>query len=95
MFKHLCEIYAEVLKRDPAYREYLARIGEIYFGIRPPSTNRGFKGFLSNFLQSFAKDTDEEMGEEDTEAPSGSAATTRTSNNISSQTPITRGEDLD
>lgn len=84
-FTVLCEIYASSLSRDPSFKDYLTRIGEIYFGIRPPPTNRGFGGLLSNFLQSFAEDNDEEMGDDEpTSVPSQSSVSQ----------PVV-GEDLD
>lgn len=80
----LCEIYANSLGRDPAFKDYLIRIGDLYFGIKPPQTNRGLGGFLSNFLQSFAEDNDEEMDDEASSVPSQSSVS-----------QVVGGEDLD
>lgn len=83
----MCEIYAHSLNRDPAFKDYLTRIGELYFGIRPPQTNRGFGDILSNLFQSFAEDNDEEMREDLGE-------TSRTQSRPTLSQPI-GGEDLD
>ena len=36
-FTVLCEQYQPSLKRDPVYLEYLDRIGQLFFGLPPPS----------------------------------------------------------
>lgn len=69
-FNILRELYATALKRDPAYNEYLTRIGELYFGLRAPSQQRDM-GFLSSFFHSFLEDGDDDN---ETSGPSKSLA---------------------
>lgn len=83
-----------VLKRDPSYKEYLIRIGELYFGIKPPQNRSGFGGFINNFLQSFMEEGDEEMVEDE------NSSNTQQSNERQSATQqqprsAVGGEDLD
>ena len=35
-FTELCDKYQPSLKRDPAYAEYLDKIGQHFFGLPPP-----------------------------------------------------------
>lgn len=62
VFTILCEKYQTSLKRDPTYREYLDKIGQIFFGVPPPpSSSQGLFGlFPSNFLQSILGGADED-----------------------------------
>jgi len=59
----LCEHYQPSLKRDPTYREYLDRIGQIYFGLPPPrvSSNQGmFGNLIQSLIGSLEGDSDSE-----------------------------------
>lgn len=58
-FRTLCEHYSTTLSRDPSYKDYIQRIGEIYFGLAPPR-EQAPGGFLGNLLQSLLDDDDEE-----------------------------------
>jgi len=45
LFTVLCEQYRVSIGRDPAYRKYLDRIAQLFFGVPPPSsTSRGAGG---------------------------------------------------
>lgn len=57
-FTVLCEQYQSSIRRDPIYVEYLDRIGQLFFGLPPPRTNR--QGLLENLLQSLLVGPDEE-----------------------------------
>lgn len=36
----LCDKYRLTLGRDPSYQEYLDKIAQIFFGVRPPPNSR-------------------------------------------------------
>ena len=59
-FRLLCDLYATALSRDPEYKRYLTRIGELYFGIKPPNRNQAMGGILGNLLQSLMDDDDDD-----------------------------------
>ncbi|XP_046361245.1 Golgi to ER traffic protein 4 homolog [Haliotis rufescens] len=50
VFTILCEKYEPSLKRDPSYKEYLDKIGQIFFGVPPPQVSQGLFGNLLNSL---------------------------------------------
>ncbi|CAL4105869.1 unnamed protein product, partial [Meganyctiphanes norvegica] len=50
-FTVLCEQYQMSLKRDPTYREYLDRIGQLFFNLPPPRPQQGPGGLFGNLLQ--------------------------------------------
>ncbi|XP_033630590.1 Golgi to ER traffic protein 4 homolog [Asterias rubens] len=52
-FTVLCEQYQPSLKRDPVYLEYLDRIGQLFFGLPPPSGPSAGGGMFDNLLRSF------------------------------------------
>lgn len=58
-FKTLCDLYATALSRDPSYKQYLVRIGELYFGLKQPARPQGFGGIFGNLLQSLMEDMDD------------------------------------
>ncbi|KAK4009808.1 Golgi to ER traffic protein 4 homolog [Daphnia magna] len=68
-FAILCEYYQPSLKRDPSYKDYLDRIGQIYFGMPPP---RGMsnQGMFGNLIQSLMGSLDGDSDSEDTTARS-------------------------
>lgn len=55
-FRTLCELYATALTRDLSYKQYLVRIGELYFGVPKPQRPQGFGNFLGTFMQSLFED---------------------------------------
>ncbi|KAH3872275.1 Golgi to ER traffic protein 4 homolog [Dreissena polymorpha] len=69
VFVVLCEKYQTSISRDPSYREYLDKIGQIFFGVPPPkSQSQG--GFLGNLIHSL-------LGEDgDNMSPSGTTSHT-------------------
>ena len=54
LFTVLCEQYRVSIGRDPAYRKYLDRIAQLFFGVPPPSsTSRGpGGGIFGNLMAS-------------------------------------------
>lgn len=62
-FAVLCEQYELSIKRDPCYVQYLDKIGQIFFGLKPQQQQTGglFGRFLDNFLSGFDDDSDEEL----------------------------------
>ncbi|CAI9727421.1 Hypothetical predicted protein [Octopus vulgaris] len=60
LFTILCEKYETSINRDPAYKEYLDRIGQLFFGLPPPKQSP--HGILGNLLQSlFGAEDDREQ----------------------------------
>jgi len=51
MFTILCEQYQISLNRDPCYRQYLDKIGQLFFNIPPPRPHN--QGLFGSILQSF------------------------------------------
>lgn len=51
MFTILCEQYQISLNRDPCYRQYLDKIGQLFFNIPPPRPRN--QGLFGSLLQSF------------------------------------------
>lgn len=68
-FTILCEQYQPSIKRDPCYIQYLDKIAQIFFGVRPPQRQNG--GFFGNLLQNFLGSLDEDS---DDEAPQASTS---------------------
>ncbi|KAJ8318901.1 hypothetical protein KUTeg_003992 [Tegillarca granosa] len=67
VFTILCEKYQTSIKRDPTYREYLDRIGQLFFGLPPPKTQP--QGMFGNLLQSLmgaGNDDDEDIMQQST-----------------------------
>lgn len=62
MFVVICEQYEPSIKRDPCYVQYLDKIGQIFFGIKPPQQQS--QGIFGNFLQTFLGDLDDDSDEE-------------------------------
>lgn len=62
-FLVLCSQYQPSIKRDPCYTQYLDKIGQIFFGIKPrqQQQNQGLFGNLFNsLLGSLDDDSDDE-----------------------------------
>ncbi|EGI70460.1 PREDICTED: Golgi to ER traffic protein 4 homolog [Acromyrmex echinatior] len=51
VFAVLCEQYQISLNRDPCYRQYLDKIGQLFFNIPPPRPRN--QGLFGSLLQSF------------------------------------------
>ncbi|XP_043282213.1 Golgi to ER traffic protein 4 homolog [Venturia canescens] len=63
VFTVLCEQYQLSINRDPTYRTYLDKIGQIFFKVPPPRPNN--HGFLGSILQSFLTGLAEEYSEDE------------------------------
>lgn len=51
-FTVLCEKYQLSIERDPVYKEYLDRIGQLFFGLPPKPSNKGMmEGILGDLMQ--------------------------------------------
>lgn len=61
-FTVLCEQYQPSIKRDPCYVQYLDKIGQIFFGVKPPQRQNG--GFLGNFIQNFLGGLDDDSDDD-------------------------------
>lgn len=73
----LCEQYELSIKRDPCYIQYLDKIGQIFFGLKPPQRQQtgGLLGtFIDNFLGGFDDDSDDDV-------PQASTSTGRMADN--------------
>ncbi|KAL1494132.1 hypothetical protein ABEB36_009778 [Hypothenemus hampei] len=65
-FAILCEQYQKSLQRDPCYVQYLDKIGQIFFGIRPPQEKRSggiFGSFLDSFIGSLDEESDDDLAQ--------------------------------
>ena len=51
LFTVLCEQYRVAIGRDPAYKKYLDRIGQLFFGVPPPKRQAG-GGIFGNLMAS-------------------------------------------
>ncbi|KAG5892853.1 hypothetical protein JTB14_022174 [Gonioctena quinquepunctata] len=71
-FATLCEQYEPSLKRDPCYVQYLDKIGQLFFGLKPPEQQRG--GFFGNFLENFLSGLDEDSDDETPQASTSSSS---------------------
>ncbi|XP_022912090.1 Golgi to ER traffic protein 4 homolog [Onthophagus taurus] len=67
-FTVLCQQYEPSIKRDPCYVQYLDKIGQIFFGLKPPPQTG--KAFFDNFIQSFLNAEDD--SEDEVTLPSSS-----------------------
>ncbi|XP_076309076.1 Golgi to ER traffic protein 4 homolog isoform X2 [Tachypleus tridentatus] len=68
VFTVLCEMYQPSINRDPAYPEYLSKIGQIFFGLPAPPKQQGL---LNNLVQSLLEGLEEEdiSGDSDIATP--------------------------
>lgn len=85
-FAVLCEQYEPSIKRDPCYIQYLDKIGQIFFGIKPPQQKRS--GFFGNFLDTLLNGLDDES-DDDNSTPQASTSTKNT------RKPLIEHADLD
>ncbi|XP_012257448.1 Golgi to ER traffic protein 4 homolog [Athalia rosae] len=70
-FTILCEQYQMSLNRDPLYRQYLEKIGQVFFNVSPPRPRS--QGFVGTLLQSLFNGVEEEdSDEEQRNAPTSS-----------------------
>jgi len=65
----LCERYQLSLKRDPTYRDYLDRVGQIYFGLPPPRSATD-QGVLGNLIQTLMGNLEGDSESDDAAGPS-------------------------
>ncbi|KAK3090317.1 hypothetical protein FSP39_010901 [Pinctada imbricata] len=59
VFSILCEKYQTSISRDPSYKEYLDKIGQLFFGLPPPKKQN--QGLFGNLLQSLLGEDDDSM----------------------------------
>ncbi|XP_023016354.2 Golgi to ER traffic protein 4 homolog isoform X1 [Leptinotarsa decemlineata] len=76
-FAVLCEQYEPSLKRDPCYVQYLDKIGQLFFGLKPPEQQSG--GFLGNILENFFSGLDDDS---DDDTPQASTSASVSKNNL-------------
>jgi len=56
-FTVLCEKYQPSIERDPVYKEYLDKIGQLFFGLPPKPSNKGMMGgIIGDLMQSLMGD---------------------------------------
>ncbi|VDD82975.1 unnamed protein product [Mesocestoides corti] len=67
----LCAHYRPQISRDPSYAEYLEKISQVYFGVKP--RNNPFTGMLSNLVRMLGDDHGGDDG--DTAVGAGSPST--------------------
>ncbi len=73
----LCAQYKPQLSRDPSYEEYLEKIGQVYFGVKPKGDP--FSGLFSNLVRMLGDDgEDEDDGEDGQEGHSSGPAPSTT-----------------
>ncbi|KZC13777.1 PREDICTED: Golgi to ER traffic protein 4 homolog [Dufourea novaeangliae] len=63
VFTVLCEQYQISLNRDPCYRQYLDKIGQLFFDI--PSPRPRIQGVFGSLLQSFFNDLEDEDSDDE------------------------------
>lgn len=63
MFTVLCEQYQISLNRDPYYRQYLDKIGQLFFNIPPPRPRN--QGLFGSLLQSFFNGLEDDESDEE------------------------------
>lgn len=71
-FAVLCEQYQNSIKRDPCYIQYLDKIGQIFFGVKPPEEKKS-GGLFGNLIESFLGGLDDDS---DDDAPQETQAST-------------------
>jgi len=62
-FAILCEQYQNSIGRDPCYVQYLDKIGQIFFGVKPPEEKKS-GGLFGNLIESFLGGLDDESDED-------------------------------
>lgn len=63
VFTILCEQYQISLNRDPYYRQYLDKIGQLFFNIPPPRPRN--QGLIGTLLQSFFNGLEDDESDEE------------------------------
>ncbi|KAI1301874.1 Golgi to ER traffic protein 4 -like protein [Halotydeus destructor] len=58
-FKSLCEEYDDELSKETSFKALIGRIGQLYFGLKPPPKNTGLGGIFGNLLQSLMDDNED------------------------------------
>lgn len=98
-FTILVERYKPSLDRDPAYIDYVHKIGEVYFGLPPPSKPGAARSnFLSNLFSSFLNVDEEESDGDGEDAPTSSLPQTAAAHRPTTAKPSQQmqiAEDLD
>ncbi|ERL84427.1 hypothetical protein D910_01859 [Dendroctonus ponderosae] len=62
-FAVLCEQYQKSLERDPCYLQYLDKIGQLFFGLKPPQPKKSgglFGSLIDNFLEGLEDGSDDD-----------------------------------
>ncbi|KAL1452911.1 hypothetical protein WDU94_007095 [Cyamophila willieti] len=74
-FNTLCQQYQTSIKRDPAYADYLNKIGQLFFGIQPARPAAPVGGFFGNILSSLMSNLEEgnDFDDEDDNEPTALA----------------------
>ncbi|KAF7266623.1 hypothetical protein GWI33_020122 [Rhynchophorus ferrugineus] len=62
-FAVLCEQYQNSIRRDPCYVQYLDKIGQIFFGVKPQEEKK-FGGLFGNLIESFLGGLDDESDDD-------------------------------
>lgn len=75
VFKKLCDLYQPTWSRDPNYKTYLTRIGNLYFGIVDPAKQRSQASFFNNMLASLLDASDDDDDDDGLGAGSASGST--------------------
>lgn len=77
VYSLLVEKYKPSLNRDPAYLEYLDKIGQHFFGVPAPQRPRGmFSGLFDSLFNVLNEDEDEDGGQRQPESTSTNATST-------------------
>lgn len=63
VFTVLCEQYQISLNRDPCYRQYLDKIGQLFFNVPPPRPRN--QGLFGSILRSFFNGLEDEDSDEE------------------------------
>lgn len=69
-FMVLCTHYEPSIKRDPCYTQYLDKIGQIFFGLKPPQQQQS-QGLFGNIFNSLLGGLDDDS-DDDNPQPSSS-----------------------
>ncbi|CAH1795261.1 unnamed protein product [Owenia fusiformis] len=64
IYSILCEHYQAAINRDPSYKDYLDRIGQLFFGLKPPKKKNDMFGNLLQNLFGMGDDSDMEEGDD-------------------------------